>query len=154
MVFHRHMRRREWPVTVGQVIDSPSGRVARAQEIDAAWQNLWTDQATHHVDAALREAFETDYRAWQQAKETLGAMSAVALILPATGELLDRWTQKARDWHTRFGAFGVQPTAPRIQEPTPAPAVNRAIWGVAAIVGGLCGLYALSKLPSARRVAA
>jgi hypothetical protein len=142
--------RRRTQATIGQLIDSPSGRIARAQEIDAAWQSLWRDQYTRHVPDDLREAFELDYTGWQQTKEQLGKMSAPSLMLPATGDLLDRWTQKSANWFDRFRAFGVQPSGPQMQPPAGPTDVAKIVWGVAAVVGAVGLVYALSKLPAAK----
>ncbi len=139
---------------VGQLIDSPSGRIARAQEIDAAWVNLWRDQYSHHVPDDMRAAFEQDYRAWDQVKEQLANMSAPSLMLPAVGDLLDRWSQKSTDWFERFKSFGLEPTAPQMRPPAGPAELNKIVWGIAAIVGGVGLLYALSKLPSFGRVRA
>lgn len=128
-------------------MDSPSGRVARAQEVDAAWQQLWREEYTRHTPARFRGAFEEDYRAWQRVKESIGGMSNLALMLPATGEILDRWTTKARDWAARFAEEGIPTTAPTIRAPEERSNVTRLVWGVAAATGALALVYALSKLP-------
>jgi hypothetical protein len=140
------MRRRFRHAAAGQWIDSPSGRVARAQEIDAAWQQLWRDQYTRHVPERLRQAFTEDYRAWQRTKEQIANMSSAALMLPATGELLERWTTKARSWTRRFKTQGVEPSAPAIAAPAPHFDATRFAWAVAAGLGALALGYALTKV--------
>jgi hypothetical protein len=96
----------------GQWIDSPSGRIARAHEIDAAWQNLWQAEYTSHVDEGLRAEFTEDYQTWQRIKEQLAQMGVLSLMSPATGDLLDRWAVRSRDWYERFKEHKVPIVAP------------------------------------------
>ena len=126
---------------------SPSGRVAEAVGIDAAWVNLWRDQYTRHVPERLREAFEQDYKAWNRVKEQLAEMSAVALMLPGTAELLRQWREGARQWNDRFKQFGVEPTAPKPAEEDKGTNWESLAWAIAATAGGLALLVGLLRIP-------
>jgi hypothetical protein len=112
----------------GQWIDSPSGRIARAQELDSTWQQLWHDQYTQHppdseTGDGMREQFSEDFRTWQQIKEQLSKMGVLSLMSPATGDLLDRWAVRARDWYERFKETGFEMKAPK-----PVPIERRNAW--------------------------
>jgi hypothetical protein len=125
----------------GQWIDSPSGRVARAKGIDAAWQQIWQAQYGAHVDNALRAAFDEDYHTWQAIKEKLAAMGVVSLMSPPTGDLLNRWDVRAKDWYQRLKEANVPIAAPpvRIPEPeSPFPTLK----GPTALAWALAGLVA------------
>jgi len=111
--------------------------------------NLWRDQYTRHVPERLREAFEADYRSWQEVKELLGKSSLAALMLPGTGERLDHWATRAADWSQQFESVGVTPSAP-IQRPPvrkPGETTRQIVWGIAASVAGLAAVLLLARLP-------
>ncbi len=134
----------------GQLIDSPSGRVARAKEIDAAWQQLWQAEYTGHIDDALRAAFEEDYRTWQQIKEQIAKMGVVSLMGPATGDLLERWHVRAADWFGRFKEQSVKMAAPAPKPDAPGFHFNwqgptGLAWAVAGIIGGGALMILASK---------
>ena len=143
----------------GQWIDSPSGRIARALEIDAAWQQLWNDQYGQHVPGELRTQFEEDFYTWQKIKESLASMGVLSIMAPATGELLDRWAVRQRDWYERFKEQQVKLTAP-----APAPRLERRsswegptklAWGLAAVVASaalFAGVTYLATQGAAKRV--
>lgn len=135
----------------GQLIDSPSGRTARAQEIDAAWQQLWQAEYTGHVEDALRAAFEEDYRTWQHIKEQIAAMGVLSLMAPATGDLLERWHVRAADWFGRFQEKAVPMPAPAPKPDAPAHSffnwqgASGFAWAIAGIIGSGAVLLLATK---------
>lgn len=132
----------------GQVLDSPSGRIARAHEIDAAWQQLWQSEYGSHVDEALRQAFEEDYRTWQTIKEELANMGVLSLMSSGTGDLLERWHIRAADWYGRFQEYKVPMVAPKPKPDAPNPWEGLAGlgWAIAGIVASGAVLVIATKL--------
>jgi hypothetical protein len=144
--------------STGQLIDSPSGRVARAQEIDAAWQQLWQAEYTGHIEDGLRAAFEEDYRTWQRIKEQIAAMGVLSLMSPGTGDLLERWHVRAADWFGRFKEKAVPMAAPAPKPDAPGHSffnwqgATGFAWAIAGIVGsGAVLLFATNLANKAGR---
>lgn len=132
----------------GQWIDSPSGRIARAKSIDAAWQQVWQAQYQGHVADDVRLAFEEDYHTWQAIKEQLANMGVVSLMSPPTGELLERWDNRAKDWYQRLKEAGVTLTAPpvRVPDPDKPPPLIAGATGLAWALAGLVASGAVMML--------
>jgi len=138
----------------GQFIDSPSGRIARAKEIDAAWQQLWQAEYGGHVADTLRAAFVEDYHTWQAIKEQLANMGVVSLMSPPTGDLLERWHVRATDWYGRFKEAAVPMAAP-----APKPDATdhwegptRLAWAIAGIVASGAVLLVATQWAARRSV--
>ncbi len=130
----------------------PSGRIARVQEVDAAWQALWRDQYSAHIDAKTRQGFDNAYKGWQRVKETIGAMNRFELMLPATGAIIDRYNRSARDWRKAMLAAGIKLTSPDIRRPDEPTDWRGLVWGVAAIAGAVAIGLVITKLPKLGRV--
>lgn len=140
----------ELEASAGQWIDSPSGRVARAKGIDAAWQQIWQAQYNAHIDDALRASFEEDYHTWQAIKEQLAKMGVISLMAPPTGDLLNRWEVRAKDWYSRLKEANVPIAAPpvRIPEPEPPPLLTGAsklAWALTGLVASAAFLMLANK---------
>jgi hypothetical protein len=138
---------------VGQWIDSPSGRIARTKGIDAAWQQLWQAQNGAHVEDALRNAFLEDYHTWQAIKEQIANMGVISLMSPPTGDLLERWDVRQRDWYARMHEAQVPIAAPPVRVPTPEPpplltGASKLAWALAGLVASGAFLMLASKWAS------
>jgi hypothetical protein len=131
----------------------PSARIAAVQEVDSAWQALWRDQYSHHTDQRTRAAFEEAYKGWQRVKESIGAMNLAELMDPATGDMIERYNAKARDWRKALAAAGVPLTSPDIRPPKPPTNWNSLVWGLAATAGAVALALAIARLPAAKRFA-